>query len=294
MDVAALWQVPVTYGAVGGTQAKDLMRYPPKGFRPVERRVRIGHGQARWEHAWVETMTWGIQRRAGIRVAPLEAPAEVTAGTYVPVAFDEDGTPVQPAATSVAGEVVYAPDGSPMLRPGDTAILRIPLFPGKIPARVVYVVDQPLRESLLAQARLRLRIGMPALLFVVGAAGLATIGAAQPDESGSEQASGYVEPKGPAVATVEIDALPTLKFNQTDFPTTAGINEINYVDKGGTHTLVFEDPAFRGFKLAVNGTGNDSGKVELEPGTYVVYCDIPGHRAAGMEATLTVGDALSQ
>lgn len=31
------------------------------------------------------------------------------------------------------------------------------------------VVDQPLRESLLAQARLRLRLGMPALLFVVGA-----------------------------------------------------------------------------------------------------------------------------
>jgi two-component system, sensor histidine kinase RpfC len=31
------------------------------------------------------------------------------------------------------------------------------------------VVDQPLRESLLAQARLRLLLGMPALLFVVGA-----------------------------------------------------------------------------------------------------------------------------
>lgn len=31
------------------------------------------------------------------------------------------------------------------------------------------VVDQPLRESLLAQARLRLRLGMPALLFVVAA-----------------------------------------------------------------------------------------------------------------------------
>jgi uncharacterized protein (UPF0548 family) len=147
MDVAALWQVPVTYGAVGGTQAKDLMRYPPKGFRPVERRVRIGHGQARWEHAWVETMTWGIQRRARIRVTPLEAPAEVTAGTYVPVAFDEDGTPVQPAATSVAGEALYAPDGTPMLRPGDTAIMRIPFFPPKVPARVVYVVDEPLRKG---------------------------------------------------------------------------------------------------------------------------------------------------
>lgn len=139
-----------------------------------------------------------------------------------------------------------------------------------------------------------LAVSVVVLLFVVGAAGLTTIGAAQPHSEGGEAASGYVEPKGPAVATVEIDALPTLKFQATQFPTVAGINEIKYVDKGGTHTLVFEDPAFRGFKLAVSGTGDDSGKVDLEPGNYVVYCDVPGHRAAGMEATITVGDAISQ
>jgi uncharacterized protein (UPF0548 family) len=146
MDAGALWQVPVTYGAVGGTQAADLMRYPPKGFRPVERRVRLGHGQARWEHAWVETMTWGIQRRSGIRVRPLEAPAEVTAGTYVPVAFDDDGTPVQAASTG-EGEAVFSADGTALLRPGDTVIMHIPLYPPKVPARVVYVIDEPLRKG---------------------------------------------------------------------------------------------------------------------------------------------------
>lgn len=144
MDAGAIWQTPVTYGAIGGTQAADLMQYPPKGFRPVERRVRIGHGELRWEHAWVETMTWGIQRRSGIKVNALEAPAEVTAGTYVPVAFDDNGTPVQPATT---GEMVFAPDGRPLLRPGDTAIMRVPLYPAKVPARVVYVIDEPLRKG---------------------------------------------------------------------------------------------------------------------------------------------------
>lgn len=139
-----------------------------------------------------------------------------------------------------------------------------------------------------------LAVTVVVLLFVVGAAGLTTIGAAQPDQKEGGAASGYVPPKGPAVASFEVDALPTLKFNQTDFPTTAGINEITYVGKGGTHTLVFEDPKFRGFELAVNGTETDTGKVELEPGTFVVYCSVPGHRAAGMEATITVGDALSQ
>lgn len=146
MDAGALWQVPVTYGAVGGTQAKDLLSYPPTGFRPVERRVRIGHGAARWEHAWVEAMTWGIQRRSGIRVIPLEAPAEVTAGTYVPVAFDEDGSPVRPAS-SEPGEQVFSAEGVPVLRPGDTVIMRVPFYPFPVPARVVYVIDEPLRKG---------------------------------------------------------------------------------------------------------------------------------------------------
>ena len=139
-----------------------------------------------------------------------------------------------------------------------------------------------------------LAVTVALLLFVVGAAGLTTIGAAEPKNEGGGEAAGFVQPKGPAVASFEVDALPTLKFQATDFPTTAGINEITYVGKGGTHTLVFEEAEFRGFKLAVNGDEVDTGKIEFEPGTYVMYCDVPGHRAAGMEATVTVGDALSE
>lgn len=37
-----------------------------------------------------------------------------------------------------------------------------------------------------------------------------------------------------------------------------------------------------------NAGATDTGSVELEAGDYTFYCDLPGHRAAGMEGTLTV------
>jgi uncharacterized protein (UPF0548 family) len=147
MAAAPLWQVPVTYGAIGGTRAGDLMTYPPKGYRPLEQRVRIGHGDERWDFAWTETLSWGIQRRSGLKVELIPTPAEATAATYTPVAFDAQGEPVQPAVVGEPGETVYAPNGTPLLRPGDTARMRMGLWPFRIPARVVYVVDEPGRRG---------------------------------------------------------------------------------------------------------------------------------------------------
>jgi uncharacterized protein (UPF0548 family) len=147
MAATPLWQVPVTYGAVGATQAPDLLRYPPKGYRPLERRVRIGHGDARWDFAWTETMSWGIQRRSGLRVEPEPAPAEATVASYTPVAFDDRGAPIQPAVVGEGGETVYAADGTALLRAGDSARLRLWPWPFRIPARVVYVVDEPTRRG---------------------------------------------------------------------------------------------------------------------------------------------------
>lgn len=146
-ETAQLWRVPVTYAAVGATQAEDLLRYPPHGYRPMEQRIRIGHGTERWDFAWLQTMTWGIQRRAGFHVEVLDTPAEVSEGTYVPVAFAQDGTPIQPATGDGSGELVYAADGSALIRPGDTALLSWALWPAKIPTRVVYVIDEPDRKG---------------------------------------------------------------------------------------------------------------------------------------------------
>lgn len=147
MAATPLWQVPVTYGAIGATRDPDLVRHPPRGYRPLERRVRIGHGDERWRFAWTETMSWGIQRRSGFRVEQQPVPAEVRVAAYSPVGFDDDGSPTHPAAVGEAGETVYAGDGTALLRPGDTAKLRMALWPFAIPARVVYVVEEPARRG---------------------------------------------------------------------------------------------------------------------------------------------------
>lgn len=129
-----------------------------------------------------------------------------------------------------------------------------------------------------------LLLAVAAAVVLIVSAGFVSLGPSQ----GHEEAGGggYVPPKGPAVATVEVDALPSLKFQATEFTTKAGINEINYVDKGGTHTLLFKETELAGFKLQV--PPDDSGKVDLAAGTYTIFCDVPGHETAGMRATLTV------
>ncbi|MHB1172309.1 MAG: DUF1990 family protein [Lacisediminihabitans sp.] len=145
----ALWQRPVSYGAVGATQAADLLRYPPAGYRPFERRTRIGHGDARYEHAWTTALSWGIQRNSGFRVEVTDAPAAVADQTYAPVSFDAGGTPIASATAGTGDEVVFGPDGMPFLSPGDTAWLGIPLGPLsiKFPVRVVYAIDERKRKG---------------------------------------------------------------------------------------------------------------------------------------------------
>lgn len=101
-----------------------------------------------------------------------------------------------------------------------------------------------------------------------------------------EVASG--EPPGDAISTLEIDAT-NFKFQAANFDAPAGINEIKYVSKEGSHTLAFDEPQFSYILLAAPGGKGVSKATFVENQKYTIYCTIPGHRAAGMQATITVG-----
>jgi plastocyanin len=67
-----------------------------------------------------------------------------------------------------------------------------------------------------------------------------------------------------------------------------GAVTLTYVNEGAqAHTLLID--GIGGFKLDVAAKGDtDTGNVALKPGRYTFYCDVPGHRALGMEGTLVV------
>ncbi|MFZ4585400.1 MAG: plastocyanin/azurin family copper-binding protein [Acidimicrobiia bacterium] len=175
------------------------------------------------------------------------------------------------------GKVTQELDKS-VKQPGPVVIITI-LTVGALAGAAAYSASRRMRKGTSA-----LIVGGVVAVVFVG--GQIVWSAGQPP---STAAAKYEEPKGDPVATLTIDALPSNAFNATSFNTKAGINKIEYVGQGGNHTLVFAS-GVPGFELAVNGAGStDSGKAELKAATvYEVYCTVPGHKAAGMDAKITV------
>ncbi|UFU06220.1 DUF1990 family protein [Ruania halotolerans] len=98
----------LTYCHRGATRADDLLTHPPRGYRPIERRVPIGRGRDTYAEAVRAVLSWQVQQRSGIRV---DAPRER------------------------------------QLRTGDVARLRIGRWPWDAPCQVVYTIAEPTRAG---------------------------------------------------------------------------------------------------------------------------------------------------
>ena len=82
--------------------------------------------------------------------------------------------------------------------------------------------------------------------------------------------------------------------SETEFKITLGSTTL----KAGEITFEVNDDGKIPHDLAIKGTsdktkeiapgGNAELKVTLKPGTYVLYCSIPGHEQAGMKQSITV------
>ena len=94
----------------------------------------------------------------------------------------------------------------------------------------------------------------------------------------------------PADAGLVVKAVPTIRWDKTEYSATAGeISVFLANDDNVKHVLVIRegDKVVGDLELIVDKRGDtDTGTIELEAGTYSVYCIVPGH--GGMNSTLTV------
>jgi plastocyanin len=121
--------------------------------------------------------------------------------------------------------------------------------------------------------------------IAVAVAVLAVAGCGEDDDT---EASGST-PAPEADLTVEAH---DNDFDRDEYTLAPGEQRVSYLQEGETrHTLLVETAdgaAVDGFELEVDDSSSDVGTVDLEAGRYTVYCDVAGHREAGMEADLVV------
>ena len=126
---------------------------------------------------------------------------------------------------------------------------------------------------------------------IVAFAGLTAtlaLGACSADDGKKEAKGTATEPTAAATsASVNVEA-HDISLAPKELQATAGDVTIRYTNSGVIqHTLLID--GVDGFKLDVATSGDaDTGTVKLAPGTYTMYCDVAGHRAAGMEGRLVV------
>ena len=93
---------------------------------------------------------------------------------------------------------------------------------------------------------------------------------------------------GGAHLTLTADPEGNLSFDQTELTAAAGEVTIELVNESGIpHNVGVEGNGVNEVSETIT-SGTTELTVTLEPGDYTFYCAVAGHRAGGMEGTLTV------
>lgn len=133
----------------------------------------------------------------------------------------------------------------------------------------------------MTRRMLLLMLAVAALALAVAACG------GDDDEEAEEPAATEDTGEGGGGTTIELAADPggELAFDQTELTAPAGDITIHLTnDAQIPHNVEVE-----GAGVSETVTGADTSlDVTLEPGEYVFFCAVPGHREGGMEGTLTV------
>ena len=87
---------------------------------------------------------------------------------------------------------------------------------------------------------------------------------------------------------LRIEAYDRQDYNADVYEAIAGTVKFELSQVGvHEHTLMVEGREDEMRLVVVDGS-TDSGSLDLQPGRYLLYCDIAGHRSSGMEARLIV------
>jgi plastocyanin len=130
-------------------------------------------------------------------------------------------------------------------------------------------------------------------LFLVLAASvlaLAACGGGSESSSTTPATTGGGGGGGGGGSTVSITADPSgaLKYEETEVSATAGSVTIDFTNMSSLpHDVTIEGNGASGGTDVITGSSTST-TIDLQPGTYTFFCSVDGHRAAGMEGTLTV------
>jgi len=88
--------------------------------------------------------------------------------------------------------------------------------------------------------------------------------------------------------TLTIRILKDLSYDRSEYRSAPGATKIVLISKGAA-ALVIEGPGVNGVELATRN-GRAEKRIELRSGTYSIRSPLLGHREAGQDAVLIVGD----